>query len=191
MSDRTRLLSLMYPANKEPVYVEDAGNKLLIAGVLMQGMGANFLLLLPQACNVGPLDVVQPTLEEWSEILRRSDDPLVFEQDETGTIKAIHRKQEAAISGAIQQQVWARDGFRCLYCGDKMGKVQLTVDHFTPLELGGERALQNYVSCCRRCNKLKGSRDPKEFCDAEFLDHGGLAAYLEGKAPISFIFHIK
>ena len=43
-----------------------------------------------------------PTMEEWCEIIRRSDDPLLFETDETSVIKAIHRKvQQAKMGGEV------------------------------------------------------------------------------------------
>lgn len=186
---RKRLYQLSYPGGG-PAYVEDAGHLLKISGILMQGMGFDLLLLSPTAGKIDTLATIQPTLEEWCEILRRTDNPLVYEQDETGTIKAIHRKQEYAISGAIQQQIWARDGFRCMYCGQPMGKVQLTVDHFVPLELGGANQSDNLISACRRCNKHKGKIPPQEYCTKNRLDYLGLRAYLDKKASTHFINHL-
>jgi len=196
--DELRQVSdLTYPATGEPVRYGDFGNLLKISGVLIQGMGTDIILFLPTACEIRPekiisqgIGLIQPTAEDWSAIIRRTDDPLVFEQDETGTIKAIHRKVQYAISGAIQQQVWARDGFRCMYCGQPMGKVQLTVDHFLPLELTGGQGMNNYISACRQCNKRKGKQHPADYCDGEGLDYEGLKLYLQGKASAAFIAHL-
>ena len=69
------------------------------------------------------------------------------------------------ISGAVQQKVWARDNFTCLYCGKKMGEVQLSIDHFVPVELGGADRPENYASSCRKCNKAKGSMPARQWCD--------------------------
>ena len=65
-----------------------------------------------------------------------------------------------AISGAIQQKIWAADSFACVYCGAKMGDILLTVDHFIPLEMGGKNIESNFVSACRKCNKRKGNDSP-------------------------------
>jgi len=188
---RKRLYELRYDATGEPIYVEDAGHLFKISGVLFQGMDTNVLFLSPTANDLKKgYQVRQPSLEEWCEVLRRTDDPLVFEQDETGTIKAIHRKQQFAISGAIQQMIWARDQFQCLYCGKQMGDVQLTIDHFDPLEQGGENTQYNLLSACRQCNKRKGNMDPEDYCFKNDLDYEGLCLYLRGDAPLMFIGHL-
>lgn len=198
---RKRLYQLSYPANDEPVWLDDISNKLRLSGALYQGMGLNLLLLFPSAdsyeifINSRGLEEhgiigAGPSIELWSEILRRSDDPVYFEQDETGTIKAIHRKAQRAISGAIQQQIWARDGFRCMFCGHPMGKVQLTVDHWIPLELGGKNEAENYISMCRAENKRKGSISPDKFCESMGYDYDGVCAYLKGYTPASLIGHL-
>jgi hypothetical protein len=190
---RKRLYSLVYTATGEPVYIEDAGHLLKISGVLLQGMDTDILLLSPTANHVPGaeyIEIVQPTLPEWCEVLRRTDDPLVFEQEADGTIKAVHRKQQYAISGAIQQKVWVRDEFLCLFCGLRMGDVQLTVDHFMPLELGGANEMANYASCCRQCNKAKGSMHPERFCSTHQLDYSGLVQYLAGDQSMHMVGHL-
>ena len=198
---RKRLYQLSYPANDEPVWLDDISNKLRLSGAFYQGMDLSLLLLFPSADSyeifINSRDLEEhgivaagPSVELWSEILRRSDDPVYFELDETGTIKAVHRKAQRAISGAIQQQIWARDGFRCMLCGQPMGKVQLTVDHWIPLELGGQDDAANYLAACRGCGKLKGSRNPKDFCESKGYDYDGLCAYLEGLVPASMIAHL-
>jgi hypothetical protein len=189
-----RFYQLSYPENaKRPVYIEDAGNLLVISGILLQGMGMNIVLLSPGASlfdtAVGGT-IIKPTLEEWCEFLRQSDDPLIFEQDSTGTIKTVHRKVQYAISGAVQQQIWFRDGWQCLYCGKKVPDIQVTIDHFVPLELGGDNEQHNYISACRQCQKSKGSRNPKEYCESKKLDYDGLVMYLSGKSSKLFINHL-
>ena len=149
-----------------PAYFGDIGSYLNLSGVLFQGGGLSVLCISPSGDVVSPhmLKVVYPTLEEWCEIIKISDDPRLLELDKDGNIKAIHRKQRYAISGAVQQKIWARDNFSCLYCGRKMGDIQLTIDHFVPIEQGGKDNEMNYVSACRNCNKKKGKMDAKDFC---------------------------
>ena len=196
MADRRRLYGLRYRGNL-PAFFEDAGSTIKISGLLWQGMDLNVLTLMPTACpegiedDPGSVRVLLPSLDEWVELLGRTDDPLIFQEDETGTVKAILRKAQYGISGAVQQRIWVRDRMTCLYCGQPMGKVQLTVDHFVPLELGGQNDETNYVSCCRQCNKRKGKEHPQAWCKQRGYDYEGLRAYLEGQASLAFVAHLS
>jgi len=186
-----RIYKLSYPANpNRPIWFDDAGNLLLISGFILQGMDATVVMYMPNANPVYQAATATPTLEQWCAFLARSDDPLIFEQDETGTIKAIHRKVQRAISGAIQQRIWHRDGWQCMYCGKRVPDIQITVDHFHPLELGGADEASNYISACRQCQKAKGNRLPQEYCQSNKLDYDGLCDYLAGKASKLFINHL-
>lgn len=177
-----------------PEYISGAGHLYKISGVLLQGKSKNIMLLLPTA-DVFPVDCIEVerlSVEEWSEFLRRTDDPVYFEKAEDGyAVKAVHRKCMAAISGAVQQRVWARDNFSCMYCSGKMGETQLTVDHWIPLELGGGNNVTNLVSACRRCNKVKGDLDPVDYCKQNDLDYDGIRLYLEDKASRLFKGHLS
>lgn len=186
MSGR-RFYELTFKASGEPVYFEHLGHILKISGVIVQGMSESFALMLPgseELLQTGTHYLIernfQPTLEEWSEILRRLDDPVYFAQGEEGHLaKVIHRKQQYGnISGAVQQKIWARDNFQCLTCGKKMGDVQLTVDHWIPLELGGENNETNYISMCRKCNKYKGNIHPEKWCVDNGLEYELYVGYL-------------
>lgn len=167
-----------------PVFFENFGNLLKISGLVMQGEGKVLLLWTPTADPMewDEIDVEQPTLEEWGMIIRETDDPKVLEWEPDGVnIKAIHRKVRYAISGAVQQKVWAQDGFRCQFCGNHMGDAQLTVDHWIPLELGGANDTTNYITACRKCNKLKGSLPPEVFCASHGYDYYRIDTYVKSR----------
>lgn len=160
----------------------DIGNLLKIEGLVIGGEGARAILTLP-GCDLSldsyeDVDLLPEihnlSVEEWSEWLRLSDDPLVLVMPE----KAFHRKIRWEISGAVQQKVWMADGLKCQYCGRKMGEVQLTIDHFVPLEMGGRNDASNYISACRKCNKDKGAMGPYAWCQLRNLDHAALVRYL-------------
>lgn len=51
----------------------------------------------------------------------------------------------------------------CHYCGMKLNRGLLTLDHVVPLSAGGERGLRNIVPACRRCNGTKGNKSYSEF----------------------------
>jgi hypothetical protein len=167
------------PVRNMPYDLEDIGHLALISGMLFQGHGESLLLLLPdsdlEAVRYGGLLVYTPTEAEWAAIVRASDDPKYLDPMR----KIWMRKSQRLISGKVQQYIWARDGFRCMYCGRSMGVVQLTVDHFVPLELEGENNETNYLSACRKCNKDKGAMHPRDWCEQENINFDILCKYLD------------
>ncbi len=58
--------------------------------------------------------------------------------------------------------IYARDGYKCQYCGVRAGLRELTYDHVVPRSRGGVTDWENIVTCCYRCNRDKGGRTPKE-----------------------------
>jgi len=181
-----------YPGDQSvPTWIRNVGNLYKLDGILLGGR-ETIVLLLPGARDYDPGQqrggyvAVSPSPEEWSEILRRSDDPVFYGED-----KAWHRKARYVISGFTQQRTWVRDGYRCMFCGRKMGDVQLSVDHFIPLELGGANDTSNYISACRRCNRDKGSAYPMIFCEMNGYDYDGLVRYLAGEIDASQIDHAR
>lgn len=62
------------------------------------------------------------------------------------------------------ENVFARDGYRCWYCGDTKG---LTVDHILAQSKGGKNTWKNLIACCHKCNNEKGDMDVNRFCDSK------------------------
>ncbi len=58
--------------------------------------------------------------------------------------------------------IYARDEYRCQYCGVKCSISQLTYDHVIPRSRGGRTSWDNIVSCCYACNAKKANRTPAE-----------------------------
>lgn len=154
--------------------VREFGHRLQIAGILFGGEGAGILCVMPGHENMPGMVSFFPGVAEWSAILAASDDPQYLDAN----TKAWLRKAQRQISGLVQQKVWARDGFQCMYCQRKMGDVQLSIDHWMPLELGGEDSESNYISACRKCNKDKGAVPPEEWCQLKGLDYRWFVNYL-------------
>ena len=165
-----------------PAFFGDLGNNLKITGVMFEGQGTYVMVLTPAsdfAQYQEQYNILSLNDAEWSEVIQASDDPKIFELDPTGGIKAVHRKVRYQISGAVQQKIWVRDGLKCMFCNQKIGEVQLTIDHFIPLELGGANDPSNYLSACRKCNKRKGSMEPREYCKRYKLDFDFYEKYLK------------
>ncbi|MDB4956725.1 MAG: endonuclease family protein [Myxococcales bacterium] len=58
--------------------------------------------------------------------------------------------------------IYARDGYRCQYCGDKCTPSELTYDHVIPRSHGGRTSWDNIVSACCDCNARKANRTPAQ-----------------------------
>lgn len=55
-----------------------------------------------------------------------------------------------------RRALFARDGWRCVYCGTTGGR--LTLDHVVPRSRGGTSVWENVVTACAPCNLRKGNR---------------------------------
>lgn len=66
-----------------------------------------------------------------------------------------------------REDVFARDGHQCVYCGGEFPVEQLSVDHVQPRVKGGDRSGGNLVTACEACNTRKGHRGLAEFLAAE------------------------
>jgi 5-methylcytosine-specific restriction endonuclease McrA len=55
-----------------------------------------------------------------------------------------------------RRALFARDGWRCAYCGTTSGR--LTLDHVVPRSRGGDSVWENVVTSCAPCNLKKGNR---------------------------------
>ena len=66
--------------------------------------------------------------------------------------RVIHRR-------ISRRALFARDGWRCQYCGSG---GRLTLDHVIPRSRGGDSVWENVVASCAPCNLRKGDRLPEE-----------------------------
>lgn len=62
-----------------------------------------------------------------------------------------------------RNEIFARDAFRCVYCGETFAADALSIDHVQPRVRGGDRSDGNLVTACRGCNTLKGHRRLGDF----------------------------
>ena len=51
----------------------------------------------------------------------------------------------------------------CFFCGTKIPRHLMTLDHLTPIVRGGAHILANMVASCRACNSAKGAMLLDEF----------------------------
>ena len=53
-------------------------------------------------------------------------------------------------------EIFARDNYRCVFCGQVFPEEELTVDHLQARSRGGDRSGGNLVTACGACNLKKG-----------------------------------
>jgi 5-methylcytosine-specific restriction endonuclease McrA len=72
------------------------------------------------------------------------------------------RPLKVTLSNGFKVLFRAAQGDRCAYCGRELaGGGEL--DHWTPIEQGGEDSPWNLVYACRGCNRDKGRKTPAQF----------------------------
>lgn len=62
---------------------------------------------------------------------------------------------------ALRAAVFDRDDYRCRYCGERGGRLEC--DHVVPVALGGGGGLDNLVTACQTCNRLKRAKLVKDW----------------------------
>ncbi len=62
-----------------------------------------------------------------------------------------------------REQIFERDQYRCVYCGEVFPAEELTVDHVQARMRGGDRSGGNLVTACSACNTTKGHRRAGQF----------------------------
>ncbi len=58
--------------------------------------------------------------------------------------------------------IYARDDNTCQYCGTRLPRAELNLDHVVPRSRGGATSWANVVCSCVPCNLMKGGRTPDE-----------------------------
>jgi 5-methylcytosine-specific restriction endonuclease McrA len=61
-----------------------------------------------------------------------------------------------------RHNVYTRDGNTCQYCGRRLPRHQLNLDHVIPRSQGGQSTWENIVCSCQTCNRRKGGRTPEQ-----------------------------
>ena len=100
-----------------------------------------------------------------AEVIEELDRPLRSATGAYAWPHVIRLVRYVHVPRAVQRKIsrralFARDGWRCVYCGTSGGR--LTLDHVVPRSRGGESVWENVVTSCAPCNLRKGDRLPQE-----------------------------
>jgi 5-methylcytosine-specific restriction endonuclease McrA len=95
-----------------------------------------------------------------AEVIERLEQPLRSASDTYPWPHVIRLVTYIKVPRAVQRKIsrralFARDGWRCVYCGSS---GRLTLDHVVPRSRGGDSVWENVVTSCAPCNLRKGDR---------------------------------
>lgn len=74
-------------------------------------------------------------------------------------------KKRRPLSLRDRWRIIARDGRRCVVCGQDGQSSPLVVDHIIPIAEGGTDSDDNLRTLCQDCNSGKGALDPRSGVD--------------------------
>jgi hypothetical protein len=86
----------------------------------------------------------------------------------------------------VKTMLWDKTQGHCWYCGCKLNlnpkitKYTATIEHQTPLSIGGTDAIENLALACFSCNSIKRSKTLSEFrlmLTCQKIQGGDLWAY--------------
>ena len=79
----------------------------------------------------------------------------IEERIEPTDSEEIQRKRRPSIPRDIRNQVWRRDGGKCVDCGCNKN---LEFDHIIPASKGGANTYRNIQLLCQKCNRKKSNK---------------------------------
>jgi 5-methylcytosine-specific restriction endonuclease McrA len=126
--------------------------------MLNQGYEPIKIVSWQRAMTLITLDKVD-VIEEYDAVVRASS--MVVQAPAVVRLRKAYRRHAKPVKFS-RVNIYARDGYRCQYCGTKCGIDQLTYDHVIPRSRGGRTTWDNIVSCCYLCNADKANRTPSE-----------------------------
>jgi len=117
-----------------------------------------------------------------AEVIERLEQPLRSATTSFAWPHVIRLVHYVRVPRAVKRKIsrralFARDGWRCAYCGTSNSR--LTLDHVQPRSRGGESIWENVVAACAPCNLRKGNRT---------LEESGMELRMVPRAPAPVLF---
>lgn len=85
-------------------------------------------------------------------------------RNRTGRFQAM--KMLANDGPSLHEVVYQQAHGCCFYCGKRIHRHHITLDHCIPIAAGGEHTLENIVMSCRPCNTAKGRQSLDAYREA-------------------------
>jgi len=111
--------------------------------------------------SLGHSDCQVPLGEDLSDVVEHHAQPLRSAERLFSRPHVIRLLQYVRVPRAVKRRIsrralFARDGWKCVYCGTIAAR--LTLDHVIPRSKGGASVWENVVTACAPCNLRKGDR---------------------------------
>lgn len=105
--------------------------------------------------------------QSWSELSAHEHDDKIHLTDKAIRVPRIillqgYDKMPRREVRFSRENVFVRDKSTCQYCGRKLKRNKLNLDHVIPASQGGGSNWQNIVVSCIPCNSSKGGRTPQQ-----------------------------
>jgi 5-methylcytosine-specific restriction endonuclease McrA len=126
--------------------------------LLTQGYEPIQIISWQRAITLLALDKVE-VVEEYDALIRATS--LVIQVPAVVRLRKLFRSSPKPVKFS-RVNIYARDGYRCQYCGLACTTDELTYDHVVPRSKGGKTTWENIVSACYACNRTKANRTPGE-----------------------------
>ena len=126
--------------------------------LLSQGYEPIKIIPWQRAMTLVTLDKVD-IVEEYDTLVRATS--MIVQVPAVVRLRKAYRRHAKPVKFS-RVNIYARDGYRCQYCGARCAIDQLTYDHVIPRSRGGRTTWDNIVSCCYACNARKANRTPAE-----------------------------
>ena len=95
--------------------------------------------------------------------LRATDLYLDFLLRARANERAIPPARRIRFPNELRQRIRQQQGSLCMYCGIRLSRGNLHIDHIYPVEHGGSNAESNLQALCASCNIRKGVQTDSEF----------------------------
>lgn len=124
-------------------------------------------------CDYQPLRV-EPWTKAITDLFLGKIEVIEYSRDRTirsvdrvhpmpAVVKLVRRFKRDRIAIKFSRlNIYTRDDFKCMYCGERKMTEDLTFDHVIPRAQGGRTVWDNIVTCCSFCNRIKDSRTPEQ-----------------------------
>jgi len=100
---------------------------------------------------LGKVEVV----EEYEKDLRSTY--LIIKMPAVVRLLSMFKKRKKKVKFS-RVNIYARDKYKCQYCGTGGKMKDFTFDHVIPKAQGGKTVWKNIVTCCIDCNSKKGDK---------------------------------
>lgn len=90
-----------------------------------------------------------------------------MKQDQVTSLPLIDPKKELDYYNVKgnRLKIFERDKYLCYKCGKQLTRFSATLDHLTPVSVGGDNSYDNLVTCCMHCNSSRRATPVSDFME--------------------------